>query len=362
MRALEATKTMGRGGCLLLTLAALGCGSNDAIIRDDYAGSSASGAGGTGGVGGAGGGGGASTTGPLCAGQCAPLGPAEWQGPALVWMGPPGHAPECPPSAPVAGDLGLADLTAPLTCGACTCDPPQGSCALPTTWTAAAAPCAGDGPGIKHTSFDAPAGWSGACTAKNPVAAAQKCDGLNCVQSLTIAPSTLVEGPCGVSVAAPSRPVTATWGEAARSCHGVTVGGCAGPGELCAPPAEPGYRRCLVRDGEHACPEVYTVAHHFFTGLDDTRACSACGCGAPLGSTCTTLVSAYADGACGSPIASVTVDTTKPACVDILPSGAALGSKLAEEPTYAPGTCQPSGGEAMGAALPANPVTVCCLP
>jgi hypothetical protein len=24
--------------------------------------------------------------------------------------------------------------------------------------------------------------------------------------------------------------------------------------------------------------------------------------------------------------------------------------------------CQPSGGEATGAALPANPVTVCCLP
>ena len=74
MRALEATKKMGRRGCLMLALSAIGCGSNDAIIRDDYAGSSASGgAGGTGGVGGAGGGGGAaSATDLLCEGQCAP--------------------------------------------------------------------------------------------------------------------------------------------------------------------------------------------------------------------------------------------------------------------------------------------------
>jgi hypothetical protein len=56
------------------------------------------------------------------------------------------------------------------------------------------------------------------------------------------------------------------------------------------------------------------------------------------------------------------VDTTKPACVDILPSGAALGSKHAEEPVYAPGACKVSGGEATGAALPTGPITICCLP
>jgi hypothetical protein len=363
MRALEATKTRGRGGWLVLVITALGCGTSDAVIRGDYPGSG--GATGSGGTAGAGGSGGAASTatGPLCAGECAPLGPAEWLGPALVWVGKPGEAPECPASAPVAGDLGFADPSASTLCGACECDPPQGSCALSTTWTAASAPCPGESAGTTHTSFDAPAGWSGGCTAKSPVAAGQKCNGVNCVQSLTIAPLTLVESACGVSAGTPppTLPVI-TWGSAARSCHGVTAGTCAAPSELCAPAAEAGYLRCLARDGDHACPAPYTDDHRFFTGVDDTRACSPCACGAPLGSTCAALVTAYADGACSAPIASVTVDTTKPACVDILPSGAALGSKLAQEPLYGAGACAASGGEPTGAVVPTNPITICCLP
>ena len=47
---------------------------------------------------------------------------------------------------------------------------------------------------------------------------------------------------------------------------------------------------------------------------------------------------------------------------DILPSGQALGSKLATAPVYAPGACQVSGGEPGGQALPADPTTFCCLP
>src|SRR4051812_18241784 len=97
MRAFEGKNTSARGGWLVLVATALGCGTNDAIIRDDYAESSAStGGGGAGGSGGAGASTGAE---PLCDGQCAPLGPAEWLGPALVWVGKPGEAPECPPSA-----------------------------------------------------------------------------------------------------------------------------------------------------------------------------------------------------------------------------------------------------------------------
>ena len=354
----------GRAAWLLLLITALGCGTSDAIIADDYPGSSdATGNGGAGGGGGGGGSGGASTTtGPLCAGQCAPLGPAEWLGPALVWVGEPGEAPECPPSAPVAGDLGLADPSVPAQCAACSCDLPHGTCVLPTTWTAAAAACAGATPGTAHTAFDAPAGWGGTCTANSPVAAGQKCDGVSCVQSLTIAPLALVEGACGVSVGAPPLLLPVTWGTAARSCHGVTVGACAGPSELCAPAAEPGYLRCLARDGEHVCPAPYTDEHRFFGGLDDTRACSPCGCSPPSGSSCTALVSIHSDSACSMPIAAITLDATKPACVDILPAGAALGSKLAGEPLYAPGACQATGGAPTGAAVPSNPITVCCLP
>lgn len=350
----------GRAAWLLVLITALGCGTSDAIIADDYPGSTDPS--GSGGAAGGGGGGASTTTEPLCAGQCAPLGPAEWLGPALVWIGHPGEAPDCPPSAPVAGDLGLADPSALAPCAACSCAPPQGSCALPTTWTAVAASCADATPATAHSAFDAPAGWGGACTANSPVAAGQKCAGVICVQSLTIAPLSLVEGACGVNAGSPPPPAPIAWGRAARSCHGVTVGACAGPSELCAPAAEPGYRRCLARDGEHACPAPYTEEHQFFAGLTDTRACSPCGCSPPTASTCTALVSIHADSACSMPIAALTLDATKPACVDILPHGAALGSKLAGEPLYAPGACQPTGGEPTGAAIPVNPTTVCCLP
>jgi hypothetical protein len=50
------------------------------------------------------------------------------------------------------------------------------------------------------------------------------------------------------------------------------------------------------------------------------------------------------------------------ACLDIVPSGQALGSKLATAPIYAPGACQVSGGEPTGEALSVEPSTFCCLP
>lgn len=278
-----------------------------------------------------------------------------------MWMGKPSDAPECPASAPVVGDLGYDDLSAPLVCGACSCSPPSGSCGLPTTLTAASTGCSGTATGATHTAFDAPAGWSGSCNATNPIAANQKCNGVNCVQSLTIAPLTLTEGPCGASTGPQPSELTHTWGTIARSCSGVAQGTCEGAGEVCSPAPEPGFLRCITRDGDYACPEAYSVKHVFFDGLSDTRACSPCGCGAPEGSACTALVSAYGDSACASMIGSVTVDASGPACLDV-PSGAALGSKLAAEPHYAPGVCHAVGGEGTGVALPTDPVTICCLP
>ena len=362
MRTIEATRSRAHAGALLLMITATGCGVNEAIIHDEYTGgggaSATSGNGGSGGVGGSS----SSAPGPLCAGECAPLAPVEWRGPAFVWMGKPSEAPECPASAPVVGDLGFAELSAPLVCGACSCGPPSGSCGLPTTLTAASTGCAGNATGATQTPFDAPAGWSGSCNGKNPIAANQKCNGVNCVQSLTIAPLTLTESPCGAGAGPQPSELTHTWGAVARSCNGVTQGTCEGAGEICSPASDPGFLRCISRDGDLACPETYSTRHVFFDSFTDTRACSPCGCGAPEGSTCTALVSAYGDSACSSLIGAVTVDASGPACLDILPSGAALGSKLAEEPHYVPGVCQASGGEGTGVALPTNPVTICCLP
>lgn len=335
----------------------LGCGTNDVAIHDQHSGS-----GGTGGMGGATAGTGG---GDECQGQCAPLGPGPWLGPLLVWIGKDGNAPDCPASAPVADAPMFADLTAPTLCGACKCDAPTGTCALPEMITAAAATCPGNGPGVAHTPFDAPAGWDGSCTAASPIPALQKCGGLNCVQSLTLPPLTLTEMPCGISVEPIAAKLPYTWGTVARSCHGTTYGRCATPAETCAPAPEPGFTQCLVRDGDRECPAAdYIVKHVFYGGLADTRDCSSCACSAPTGSTCSAVISAFKDGSCspGALVVAGSADAINPTCLDVTPSGQALSSKLATAPVYAPGLCQVSGGEPTGQAIPADPTTYCCLP
>lgn len=340
---------------MLLAIAAVGCGTNQAVVRHDDPGV---------GGGGAGGSGSSVSSGPeaACLGQCAPLGPGEWLGPLLLWIGKEGEAPECPPSAPVDGSLVFTDLNAPNTCGVCKCDAPSGACTRPISLTAGAATCAGEGSGVPHTSFDAPAGWTGACTAASPIPKDQKCNNVNCVQSLTIAPLALAETACAVTVAPIAEKLSYTWGTAARSCHGLTQGSCASPSEICAPAAEAGFAQCLVREGDKECPAPYTVRHVFYDDLMDTRSCSPCSCSAPVGGTCSSFVSVFSDGSCSSPVGAVTVDATGSKCFDIAPSGQALGSKLATEPVYSPGVCQISGGEPSGEAVPAEPSTFCCLP
>ena len=346
----------GRASLLVILMAVVfGCGTNDAAAYYDFTAVGGGGAGGaTTGTGGTGGEG--------CEGQCAPLGPGLWLGPLLLWMGTDGEAPDCPASAPVADAPMFADLNAPTLCGACKCDAPTGTCALPITFAAASATCPGNAPGVVHTPFDAPAVWDGSCTAVNPIAANQKCGAVNCVQSLTILPLTLTENACAVHVEPIVAKLPYTWGTAARSCHGTAYGRCGTPAEICAPAAEPGFTQCLARDGDRECPgPYYTVKHVFYGALADTRECTSCACGAPSGSTCTAFVSAFNDGACLSPVVAGTVDASGPACHDILPSGQALLSKLATEPVYAPGACQVSGGEPVGEALAVEPSTYCCL-
>jgi hypothetical protein len=178
---------------------------------------------------------------------------------------------------------------------------------------------------------------------------------------LTIAPLTLTEEPCGVSTDPVAAKLPSTWGTIARSCRGVAYGPCAAPSEVCTPAAPPGFAQCLVQKGDNECPSTYPDKHLLYNGFADTRACTPCACSAPIGSTCKAFVSVWRDGACSSPVVAGSVDATVPTCLDVSPSGQALGSKLAEAPVYAPGVCQASGGEPMGQALPEGPSTYCCL-
>ncbi|MFT3764709.1 MAG: hypothetical protein QM820_04210 [Minicystis sp.] len=256
-------------------------------------------------------------------------------------------------------------LIAPNVCGSCLCGPPSGSCGLPATLTASSTECPGTAPGAVHTAFDPPPGWDGDCTSNDSVPAGQLCAGGPCVQSVTIAPLTVMEEGCAPAQLPIPKDTTASWGTTVRVCRGGSLSGCDGNG-YCTPPAPPGFRYCVFRDGDRDCTDPsfgpYTEKHVFYEGFTDTRSCSPCTCGPPAGSTCTAQISIHADAACSSlPLDAHLMDSSAPACVDVI-AGSALGSKSASPPTYTPGACQPSGGEPMGSAVPVGPSTLCCIP
>jgi hypothetical protein len=301
-----------------------------------------------------------------CAGSCVPLSLPEWSEAILLWHGPAAEMPLCPSWAPVASSDYHADLVAGsgVPCGACSCDPPTGACALPTSITADSQPlCSGD-----STTFDAPAAWTGACTAAHAIPAGKLCDGVHCVQSLSVASLGMSENGCTPSVApapAAGPPSPGTWSTAALVCVGKPSGVCADPGAICAPVVpepSPGFLVCIERDGDRACPEGWPSRYVFFDHVNDDRACSPCTCSAPSGSACAGSISFFKDSACSAPLPlTLPLDATQPNCVNV-PAGSALGSKSASPLTYTPGTCQPSGGAPIGATTPAEPSTFCCRP
>ena len=346
---------------VFLALAALGCGTNQTVTHYEDPGA--------GGSGGSGGGGGTSSeTGPSCPGKCVEVVPLSTPVVlSLLWIGPVGQEPPpCPALAPVAVEEGYADLTAtkPI-CSACACNPPQGGCDLPSSMTVSNQPCSM--PGGALTAFDPPAGWDGACSTANAIPSTKLCGGVPCAKSLTIAPLTLHEQGCGVTNSPAADVTQPTWTTAAHSCVGSAQyqGGC-GLSEVCAPlPIEDGagFKLCFSREGDQECPGGWSEKHTFYKSIDDTRACSACSCGSPVGSACSAQISAYGTSNCtqSGSFGSVTMTDIKDGCFDIAP-GMGLLSKGATPPTYTPGVCQALGGEPSGEAVPANPSTFCCLP
>ena len=288
-------------------------------------------------------------------GLCAP-GPKEpWRGPVLLWTGPEAEAPPCPASANFELYSGHADPDGP-PCGVCTCAPATSSCPSPTILTAAAASCAGDGSGVTHTSFDAPASWDGTCTDMNAIPAGKLCGGVPCVQSVTIAPLTLTLSGCVPINEPPKGPPH--WKTFARACtNSGILRDCGSHASLCAPPNPgPDFKTCVHYAGNPSkltCPSAYPDKHVFHPGPDPL--CSACACEAPTGGSCTRWISLFQNGTCGAPhVASASIDAKGPTCVDV-PPGSALGSAEASAPTYSAGSCAPSGG------APESRV-FCCLP
>ncbi|MDC3979982.1 hypothetical protein [Polyangium jinanense] len=300
-----------------------------------------------------------------CRDDCVPLHPGDMSFPVLVWIGPnDGAAPPCPDNAPVEQFVWHADLVIPpKKCGPCTCTPSTGTCALPSSITAHAAPCT-LAEEATATPADPPAGWDGACAAGDALPADLSCGPEGpCVQSITVGPLGIAAESCEAldgsgAVTAPAP--APSWGLVARVCEGSAFGACASD-EHCVPTAPTGFRQCVQREGLHDCAaEGYSEQFTFYEGFSDERVCTACSCGAPEGSYCHSDIAFYSDAACTLTPLIASAWSKGPTCHDVVPAGRAIGSKTALSPVYQPGSCQAAGGEVVGEVAKIGPRTVCC--
>lgn len=304
----------------------------------------------------------AATQPQACDGTCVPGDVAEgWSAqPDLVWMND-GVPEQCPAQAPNDVFEGPALPEGPL-CGTCSCSRPTGTCQLPSAAWASSFACPNPG----TTAFDPPAAWDGSCTQHDAVVAG--------MASVTFAPLTIKEDPCVPQLVVP-HDLPKAWARA-HSCGGTANGVCPNSGDVCRPklppdplplPGQPPHGTwtyCISQSGTAddvgPCPSAYPKQRVFVANYTDTRVCSPCTCGPPEGSSCTSTISVYSDGACTTEIGTLTPNMPGLLCLDLPSGGSPLGSKAATPPAYSPGSCEPSGGTTGTLTIDAPVAAFCC--
>lgn len=299
-------------------------------------------------VAGSGGSGGASS----CEDECVRV--PRWHGPSFFAIGPFTDLPACPEQAPNPGIEAYGGLSAPpLECPVCQCGDSETACHVPTDWHASAAKCAGADP-APQTDFSAPPAWPGTCSTESAVPPGALCNGLPCVQSVTVKAPEVTAAPCSPKSIGGSAP-PATWQTRARECLPDDPAECP---SACLPPT--GLQVCIYREGDRECETPYRTKSLLFRRYDDHRTCSDCACGPPAGNACIAFVTAYTDAACGAVAGAINVISGQDeGCFDV-PAGFPLAAKTAEIIAASPGSCVSSLSEPSGAARPALPVTICC--
>jgi len=146
----------------------------------------------------------------------------------------------------------------------------------------------------------------------------------------------------------------AVWQEALTMCGAMVEPVECSSGTLClgAPPEAFNLGFCVFQEGNVTCPGGYPNRLLRYASFDDTRGCGACSCGAPSGFSCDWSFVISDDAVCTeTPLSST-------GCVSFDVAGGAIWWRNTS--VLSGGECAPSGGEPLGAANPASPVTVCC--
>lgn len=258
------------------------------------------------------------------------------------------------------------------SCSACTCDAPLGEvCTLNVH--VASGTCADVNTANGVCQYTLPVNANGSCdqsvgflpggdnTCGPPVGGMCPNGTSPCNQIVYADAAVLTGGSCNPSPQVPSVPAF-SWTNAARACQPAAEGkGCANS-FACLPNAPAPFGSvCISHVGDIACPvgSGYTLKKTFFD-IDpaDDRTCSDCQCSGINGASCSTTTNIYSDlvgGVCNTLVASVPPN----GCVALTGNPAVYGRKSAAA-SITPGSCSPSGGTAVGAAVGINPVTFCC--
>jgi len=310
----------------------------------------------------------------LCPGACVPRAPETWTGPDFFYEGPRVFEPECPEPAPLTTFEGVTGPEAlPLTCGACACDPPEGTCSVPAVWTLGSGPCSELG-GLVKTNFDPPTNWDGTCSADDAIPAGKMCSGQPCVQSITVS-EPVIEEKCTSRTLDPWPDIPKFYEDSPMSDEttGKSCGlptdtvwpACAeNPIKACLPNPGPDFSICIHKEGDEACPDSWPVRILYYDEVDDQRTCAPCGCDKPTDAMCSYRLTLGSDSACSVVTFENVIGTGMPngvGCAD-LGIGIALGSKAAEIVEFSKGSCTPTGGVPIGDLILDKPTTFCCLP
>jgi hypothetical protein len=143
-----------------------------------------------------------------------------------------------------------------------------------------------------------------------------------------------------------------TWQTTVLSCGGgLSTGGCDGGGE-CYPALPGSGPLCVHALGDLACPEGFPARQVFFQGVTDNRSCSDCTCSA------SGQAGPLVGEVCSVGFFTATLDEGEELCLN---SSDGDGIHVLPSAHISSGSCEAEGGAASGTAVPADPVTVCCI-